>query len=166
MAAALQMLDMDMLPEQLHPAASIIDPGLLPGLPRHGIGRACKVGKEQIVGLLAALRLFVAADAAARRDGWLARARRIEAGLQAMDGIEARMRDRGEVPELAVRAPDGRARDLVLALERQEPSIRLDWDEIGEGRLLLSPVCLRDGDERLIVEGFRRALAALSGGGV
>ncbi len=30
----------------------------LKGLPHHGIGRVCKVGKEQLVGLLVALRLF------------------------------------------------------------------------------------------------------------
>ena len=31
---------------------------MIKGLPQHGIGRACKVGKEQIVALLIALKFF------------------------------------------------------------------------------------------------------------
>ncbi len=38
----------------------------LPGLPQHGIGRSCKVGKEEIVGLLVALERFAAVDEEAR----------------------------------------------------------------------------------------------------
>ena len=41
------------------------------GRPSHGIGRPCKVGKEEIVGLITALQLFVSEDAEARRQRWL-----------------------------------------------------------------------------------------------
>jgi L-seryl-tRNA(Ser) seleniumtransferase len=160
MAAALQMLDMDAWPEQFRPPASFIDTSRLPGLPRHGIGRSCKVGKEQVVGLLTALRLFVEADAGRRREGWLDRAQRIAAGLADLPGLAARVRDAGEIPEVEVQVADGvEARALALALERQQPSIRLDWEEIGDGRLLVSPICLRDGEEAAVVDGFRRGLA-------
>lgn len=66
MAAALQHLDMDYLPELWEPPASLIDKARLSGAPRQGIGRACKAGKEEIVGLLTALELFVAEGDAAR----------------------------------------------------------------------------------------------------
>jgi len=57
--AALQMLDMDDHFELWEPPAHLIDKSQFRGLPRHGIGRALKVSKEQIVALLTALRLFM-----------------------------------------------------------------------------------------------------------
>jgi len=57
--AALQMLDMDDHFELWEPPANLIDKSQFRGLPRHGIGRALKVSKEQIVALLTALRLFM-----------------------------------------------------------------------------------------------------------
>ena len=58
MCVALQHLDMDVLKPQWNPPESLIDKSILPGAPHHGIGRPCKVGKEQIVGLLTALERF------------------------------------------------------------------------------------------------------------
>lgn len=62
MSAALQMLDFDIAWEQWAPPAGLIEKGLLKGVPQHGIGRACKIGKETIVGFLVALRLFADED--------------------------------------------------------------------------------------------------------
>jgi D-glucosaminate-6-phosphate ammonia-lyase len=56
--AALQMLDLDDHPELWEPPVELIDRSRIVGMPRHGIGRAMKVSKEQIVALLTALRLF------------------------------------------------------------------------------------------------------------
>src|SRR5438105_8425641 len=61
-AALLQMLDLDDHFELWEPPAHLIDKSRLAGLPRHGIGRTCKVSKEQILALLTALRLFVSGD--------------------------------------------------------------------------------------------------------
>ncbi|QDV49644.1 aminotransferase class V-fold PLP-dependent enzyme [Gimesia fumaroli] len=57
-SAALQMLDMDDHFELWQPPADLIDTSLFQGLPRHGIGRALKVSKEEIIALLTALELF------------------------------------------------------------------------------------------------------------
>ena len=57
-SAALQNLDLDIFFDQWQPPPGLFDKSLLRGLPQHGIGRTCKVGKEQVVGLLIALRLF------------------------------------------------------------------------------------------------------------
>ncbi|MEE3215142.1 MAG: L-seryl-tRNA selenium transferase, partial [Pseudomonadota bacterium] len=61
-AAALQHLDLDIYWEQWNPPTALIDKDELPGAPHHGIGRPCKVGKEEIVGLLTALQLFAQED--------------------------------------------------------------------------------------------------------
>ena len=57
-AALLQMLDMDDHFDLWEPPPNLIDKAKLPGIPRHGIGRALKVSKEQIAALLTALKLF------------------------------------------------------------------------------------------------------------
>jgi L-seryl-tRNA(Ser) seleniumtransferase len=59
-SAALQQLDHDTYFEQWSPPASLFDKHKLAGLPASGIGRAAKCGKEEIVGLLTALKLFLA----------------------------------------------------------------------------------------------------------
>jgi hypothetical protein len=48
MSAVLQQLDLDIAWEQWSPPPSLIDKNRLVGLPPHGIGRQCKVGKETI----------------------------------------------------------------------------------------------------------------------
>ena len=57
-SAAVQHLDMDEFFDIWDPPESLIPKGMLTGIPRHGIGRGFKVGKEEIVGLLTALRMF------------------------------------------------------------------------------------------------------------
>ena len=61
-SVALQHLDMDEIFEIWDPPENLIPKMALSAIPRHGIGRGFKVSKEQIVGLLTALRLFVDND--------------------------------------------------------------------------------------------------------
>ena len=63
-SALLQQLDMDVSPETWTPPR-MVDRANLRGVPHHGIGRGFKAGKEEIVGLLAALERFEKADDAA-----------------------------------------------------------------------------------------------------
>ena len=57
-SAALQNLDMDEFFDIWNPPETLIPKGDLVGIPRHGIGRGFKVAKEEVVGLLTALKLF------------------------------------------------------------------------------------------------------------
>src|SRR4030095_9460154 len=54
-SVALQSLDMDEYFDIWDPPEDFIPKTRLPGLPRHGIGRGFKVGKEEVIGLLTAL---------------------------------------------------------------------------------------------------------------
>jgi D-glucosaminate-6-phosphate ammonia-lyase len=56
-SVALQSLDMDEYFGIWDPPEDLIPKSRIPGLPRHGIGRGFKVGKEEVVGLLTALKL-------------------------------------------------------------------------------------------------------------
>ncbi len=154
MAAALQMLDMDILFDQWQPPADFIDKTRLKGLPQHGIGRPCKAGKEEIVGLLTALELFVAEDPAARRQSWLDRCREIVAATGALGHATLELHDEGEIPTVALTLDEGRAGmsafQLLLALENGEPSIRPDNAALDRAQLIFNPQCLElNGPEKI-----------------
>ncbi|MDX1540016.1 MAG: hypothetical protein R3349_01305, partial [Geminicoccaceae bacterium] len=166
MAAALQQLDLDIALAQWRPPADFIDLSQLAGLPQHGIGRPCKVGKEEVVGLLVALERFLADDPAARRAAWRDRLLEIRHGLLGRRGLEVVLRDEGEVPLLALEIDEQRlgrtAFDLLLALEAGEPSIRPYSSEIHDRRLLINPLALRGGEPGAIVDAVIRLLETSS----
>jgi L-seryl-tRNA(Ser) seleniumtransferase len=151
-AAALQQLDMDIPWELWQAPAPLFERVQMPGLPHHGLGRPCKAGKEEIVGLLVALRRFIAEDATARRSAWLRTAETLREGI----GRGAELGG-GEVPLVVVEAGP-RALDLVRRLQDGTPSIRVDPSRVHEGKLVLNPMCLRDADVPAVVDAFRRLL--------
>jgi L-seryl-tRNA(Ser) seleniumtransferase len=53
---------MDEYYEIWNPPSNLIDKSKISAIPRHGIGRGFKVAKEEIAGLLVALRLFIEKD--------------------------------------------------------------------------------------------------------
>ncbi|MBM3583340.1 MAG: selenocysteine synthase [Alphaproteobacteria bacterium] len=156
MAAALQMLDMDVVFAQWSPPPSLIDKARLVGAPPHGIGRPCKAGKEEIVGLVAALRLFLAEGDAARTRRWRGLATDLVAALRGLNGASVSLRDAGvdgSVPmvELAL-APDAPMTALALAtaLQDGEPSIHVDPHRLDAGVVLFGPTCLEPDAPALI----------------
>ena len=158
MAAALQMLDLDVWIEQFRPDPAFIDPARLVGLPPHGIGRPCKVGKEQVVGLLTALDLFLAEDDAERRARWRRRLQEVADRL-AGSGLRTSLLDDGPVPLLALDL-DRPAWPVVLELEAGDPSVRLDAERHASGRLVINPTCL-DDDEIEALSARLKGIAAL-----
>ena len=67
-AIAWQHLDMDVTPEVWQIPRELLDVEAMPFIPRQGIGRGYKAGKEEIMGLVTALRLFQQRDHAAERE--------------------------------------------------------------------------------------------------
>ena len=124
MAAALQHLDLDIFWDMWEPPATLIDKWRLKGTPQHGIGRSCKAGKEEIVGLLTALRLFIAEGDAARHARWL---KDCETVAKALDGFLVTITGSNDI-------------DAVPTVE-----ITLDPDRITAARLCLR---LQQGDAR------------------
>jgi L-seryl-tRNA(Ser) seleniumtransferase len=161
-AAALQMLDMDYPPGLFRPDPAFLPWERLAGLPPHGIGRPCKVGKEQVVGLLVALELFLAEDEATRRAPWLEAVAELARGLTGLPGLALEPRPELPVPELALRLEPGRARldaqGLLEALASGDPAIHPDPEELEEGRIVLRPSCLLPGDVAAILARLRALL--------
>jgi L-seryl-tRNA(Ser) seleniumtransferase len=165
MAAALQNLDLDVLYEMWEPPAHFIDKTRLKGLPQHGIGRGCKVGKEEIVGLLTALRLFVEEDAATRRARWRGLMQELADGLDGLPHASVHLLDEGELPLFALDldATAGvSALELMKRLEHGTPAVFANPSAIDRGRILFGPVSLKDGQPAQIAERLRAALARAS----
>ncbi|MDE2847473.1 MAG: hypothetical protein OXO51_12250 [Gemmatimonadota bacterium] len=70
--------------------ADLIEAARMQNAPNNGIGRGLKVGKEEIVGLVAALERYVALDEDEEIAAWNAKARWLADQLQGIDGLEAR----------------------------------------------------------------------------
>jgi len=162
MSAALQHLDLDIFWEQWEPPVGLIDKQRLKGLPQHGIGRTCKAGKEEIVGLLTALDLFVAEGDSARHGRWLADAMAIHAGLTGIKGAVVSLEgadDIAEVPMVLLKLGGARtsAMELIKSLQQGSPSIHADPGLVDRNIVGFNPMCLAPGDAANVVRSVRAA---------
>ncbi len=149
-AALVQMLDLDVLPELWRAPSEFAPLAQMRGLPQHGIGRSCKAGKEEIIGLMVALERFVAADEEARYAEWRGTLEAIVAAAGTPERMQLRIVD-GTVPllEIATSAPD----ELATRLASGTPSILCSLARRQEGVLLMSPAAL--APEQAAVIGAR-----------
>jgi L-seryl-tRNA(Ser) seleniumtransferase len=165
MSVALQHLDMDILQEQWTPPPMLIDKAALPGAPQHGIGRPCKVGKEEIAGLLTALRLFVDETPDTRYSRWLKVVEMIVQATGEMPSAQliiATDRKRNEIPTVELHlneeTTDWTALDLVIALQNGEPAIQANPSRVNEGIVVFGPTCLKDDEPAIIGQRLRELL--------
>jgi L-seryl-tRNA(Ser) seleniumtransferase len=158
-SALLQQLDLDYLYSDWQPPPQLIDKRDLPGVPRHGIGRGCKVGKEQIVGLLAALTRFARDTDTARNQRFAAITDSLSALLCDLPAIQVRALSdgaHGDLPLVEVRCSDAIA--LAARLRAGSPSVHVDSTNADDGLLVLVPTCLSAVDALAIGAAFSAAL--------
>ncbi len=143
----------------------LIDAIRLNGSPNHSIGRPMKVGKEEMVGLLKAVELYLAIDQEARASqdeetviGWNTR-------LNAVEGVSASRSFPNEagqpLPRTAVHidaSKVGKSRDdVVRELMDGDPSIAVAT--FGDDGIYLNPMTLADGEEETLVERLLEVLS-------
>ena len=145
-SALMQMLDLDLFPDTWSPPDEFARLRQLRGLPLHGIGRSCKVGKEEIVGLLVALERFVATDEAVRQ---AALRGVLQAIVDTAAGSSLRLRiiDR-PMPVLEVHAPDATA--LAARLAAHDPPIHCSVGRREENVLVISPAALGAAEASIV----------------
>jgi len=163
-SAALQQLDLDVRPETWRPPEALLPRSPLGGIPHHGIGRGCKVSKEEIVGLLVAVERFVALDHAgeqARQERLLVA---IRGQLVGVPHIEARLlsaAETGRDPLLDLHLDEDAlglsAFQLSLVLQHGDPPVHLGERRATDGILTVNPVGLRDGEEAIVGARLRAA---------
>jgi len=166
-SALLQQLDLDYLYEDWQPPAQLIDKQGLRGVPRHGIGRPCKVGKEQIVGLLTALSRFTRDDDAARSARCAVIAAALVDALSRVPALRVRtVADlaHGGMPLVEILIAPGpnqpTASQIAARLRAATPSVHVDSTNADNGTLILVPTCLRIDDATVIGAAFAAALNA------
>ena len=156
-SALLQQLDMDVAPETWVPPR-LIDRANLRGVPHHGIGRGFKAGKEEIVGLLAALDRFVKADDAADNAALEARLKNIAAALAGLDVKLVPAQQTGRVPVLEIAIADALA--VSARLQRGDPPVHLSERHATRGVLTLDPQVLLPEHDAPLAAALRAVLTA------
>jgi len=145
----------------------LIEAALLNNNPHEdAIGRPCKVGKEEIVGMFVTLERYLRIDHAAEWKDWEARLDTIEKTVAAVPGVQM-----GRfVPDVANHVPhlyfqwDEKAFGLTPAecakqLEDGEPSIICLTGENAHG-LGVTPFMMKPGEERIVARRLKEAFMA------
>lgn len=160
MSAALQHLDLDIYQDMWQPPSSLIDKTRLKGTPLHGIGRTCKAGKEEIVGLLTALRLFTAEGDQSRHARWLADCRNVATALKGRHVTVTGGNDIASVPTVEITLDTG-PEDVAafcIRLQNNPPGIALDPAQRDRGIVTMNPMCLKPGEAEIVGREIARAL--------
>jgi D-glucosaminate-6-phosphate ammonia-lyase len=160
-SVGLQHQDMDVLAETWS-ERDLIDRAIVRRPPGHGIGRAMKVGKEDIVALLVALERYVGRDHAAEASRFADLAGRIAEGIGRIDGLHTGVEPSDEsgrpIPLVRIAVDeavvDCSAFDLVRALWVHDPPVLVSDHEAHVGIIRINPEALRTTDLEPLLRAF------------
>jgi len=158
-AIAWQHLDMDAVQEVWTAPRELLGVERMPFMPRQGIGRGYKAGKEEIVGLLTALKLYVKRDHDAEVARCTAQVHTIVNALAGIPHVTAEVVPQSETgatfPFARIRIDQAAltmtGNDFILALKQGEPSIHPLERELDQGAVVIHPFGLQPGDDELVV---------------
>ncbi len=147
--------------------ADLIKAARMQAFPNGPIGRPLKVSKEQIVGLVFALRRFKALDEGERMRRWQEKAEAMCAQLQGIAGVEAEVAlpTRGGrplvIPRTRLRIDEQllgcTVNEIDEQLEQGTPAIAVS---IASMEIWLNPQHLADGEEEIVVRRVAEVLKA------
>lgn len=148
------------------PFGDDIEPGKLP---LQGVGRASKVGREELVGLVVALEQYAERDHAAQMQAWEIVTATILADLRAepLESVQVRERERvsGGVPTLLLdfggRAGRNRALACVEYLSKNDPRVFVHERFVDRGEVFINPVCLAENEVKPLVRAVREAASSV-----
>ncbi|HEY2941942.1 MAG TPA: selenocysteine synthase, partial [Vicinamibacteria bacterium] len=125
------------------------------------VGRGLKVNKEEMVGMMVALELFLAKDHAREAREFERRAELIRSSATAVSGVSAEI----FVPEIANHVPHVRvswtgadektAAAAVTAMREGEPSIAIRSEK---DTLVVGVWMMRPGEEKIVARRLRQVL--------
>lgn len=156
-SAWLQMVDMDVRASSWSRNQWLAD-GFVSRPPRHGIGRAMKVGKDAILGCLAAVQLYAERDFAAEREKWSWLCHEIikQTRLSPNFGFEYLEKNWTEqYPVVKLQADTAtRMIELRKKLKSLPRKIIMGEHEDDDSIAFLYPICLSEADIPLIAEAL------------
>jgi D-glucosaminate-6-phosphate ammonia-lyase len=162
LSALLQHQDMDVFPETW-PLRNLIGDGRLLSPPHHGIGRGFKVGKEEIVGLLSALRAYQTRDHDAELAAWRNSIELVVREVSGIAGVSAQCVSDGDlVPSARVSIDPSvlgyGAQDVINQLQEGNPPIAVFETYAAAGTIVFYPEALAEGEAQLIGKRLREIL--------
>lgn len=132
------------------------------GNPHHSIGRPMKVGKEEMVGLVRAVELYLAQNHDAVYEQWRTQLSKVEKAVANVPGVTAERTEAAYSEGIPVTrivvdeaAAGVSAAKVAAALEAGDPGVRVG---AGENWLVVNPQFLEKGEEAIIAERLVQAL--------
>ncbi len=167
-AIAWQHLDMDITPQVWTAPRELLRADDLAFIPKQGIGRGYKAGKEEIMGLVTALRLYFERDHTAEKEACRAKLETICSELQETPHVTPELiapdpaRGGFHLARMKIdeRALGPTAYDVILALKTGDPSIHPDERELASGAIIIHPFSLQDGDDLKIANRVKEIVQA------
>jgi len=137
--------------------------------PHHGFARSMKVGKEEAIGMLMAVEMWVKRDHKAEWSRWLAWLNSIAAHVSRIDGVTTSISETTELsnrtPSLTIRWDRRRlgisGADLARHLLDTEPRIATPGgrDRGDEASISITPYMMSNGEEKIVAEKVYAALS-------
>jgi uncharacterized pyridoxal phosphate-dependent enzyme len=130
--------------------------------PHNGIGRGMKVGKEEIVGLVQAVELFLSGSDDEDLSRWRQQAETAVAALRGLPGVRASVVHSGQrlapdVPRALIEAEDqSLLDDAVRSLRSGDPSIAVYRNSNG---IVIDFMTLEPGEESMLAERLQKILS-------
>jgi len=132
------------------------------------IGRTMKISKEQIVGLVTALRSYVRKDHHARMKRWMKMVECMAIELNTLPHVEAKviMPEKGPIRPLCIPRTEVRldekkldmtVSEVVSLLRSGNPAIEV-WTIHEQHLIQIIPQCLADGQEKIVVKKLKEVL--------
>lgn len=162
-SVALQHQDMDVRPETWS-RRGLLGEGRLVGIPHQGFGRSMKVGREEIVGLLAALRRFAEGSDEVDLERMLGLLDPIEKALAGIQGVRVcrHIPSTKPVPSLRIELEGDRAGERAYAVVNRlldgEPAIAIDQSHAEFGELRIVPQGIRADEAEIVGRRLREVL--------
>jgi L-seryl-tRNA(Ser) seleniumtransferase len=150
--------------------ADLIDAVRLNGPPNQAIGRPMKVGKEEMIGLVAAVEWYLGQDEPGLIRRYERQVARVVESLGKLPGLTAERDFPSEagqpMPRALVRFDAGELgfdRDeVVRRLHEGDPYVEVS--NSGKDGIWINPQTLEDGDEKIVIDRLLAALAPARGG--
>lgn len=144
---------------------SLVQAAWYNGPPHHSFGRVMKIGKEQIVGAVAAVERWFALDHETEQQGWRDRLELVRNRLQPINALKLGMYElAGGIPRLQVDwsdcQPDLTYSELKEALLARRPRILIDDFGGTDTSTMINPFALDDDGAALVAEALFESLTA------
>lgn len=163
-SVALQHQDMDVRAETWA-KRGLLGERAVAGIPHQGFGRAMKVGREEAVGLITALKRFAAGSDEADAARWSVQLDQIESALDGIPAIHAerKMGAKQPIPMLDITIDEealGRSAYQVLnELIEGDPAIAIAESRAEFGVITVNPHSLCDDEIPIVARRLREVLA-------